>query len=170
MLEELGFDVAEYLSHDSPSTSQDIEAFLDEWGVDKKLWTRWRFKRCSATCFFSGYFISYNVSPGKPGKRLGKTTGWIHRSSLKMKQVKMMGGITYRKIDDQGLHITVGGTEEVLEVDHIVICAGQTPLRELQEPLESAGLKVHLIGGADEARELDAKRAIDQGMRLGIQV
>ena len=107
---------------------------------------------------------------GKLGERLGKTTGWIHRTTLKNKEVRMMGGVNYERIDDQGLLISHGERREEptwLEVDHVVLCAGQEPLRELVEPLRTAGVKVHLIGGAHEAAELDAKRAIDQGVRLG---
>jgi len=105
-------------------------------------------------------------SKGKHGKNLGKTTGWIHRSSLKMKAVDMIANVTYDRIDDDGLHIQVEGESKVLDVDHVVICAGQEPLRELQAPLAEAGVSVHLLGGADEAAELDAKRAIDQAARL----
>jgi 2,4-dienoyl-CoA reductase (NADPH2) len=112
----------------------------------------------------------------KVGKNLGKTTGWIHRTSLKNRQVQMVPGVSYRKIDDDGLHITVTpkgaeqGEDRVLPVDTIVVCAGQEPLRELQSGLEAAGMKVHLIGGADVAAELDAKRAINQGSRLAAEL
>ena len=102
------------------------------------------------------------------GKDLGKTTGWIHRATLKMSGVAMMAGVAYRKIDDEGLHISVKKNREVLRVDHVVVCAGQNPLRELADALTGTDATVHLIGGADVAAELDAKRAIDQGMRLGI--
>ena len=102
----------------------------------------------------------------KVGEGLGKTTGWIHRASLQMKQVRMLSGVSYDKIDDAGLHITVKGETQLLPVDNVIICAGQDPLRELQAPLQAAGKPVHLIGGADVAAELDAKRAIDQGSRL----
>ena len=110
------------------------------------------------------YLLQRKVS--KVGKGLGKTTGWIHRLSLKAREVNMLPGVQYDKIDDQGLHITIGGESRILDVDNIVICAGQVPLRELQEPLEAAGMKVHLVGGADVAAELDAKRAINQATRL----
>jgi len=102
----------------------------------------------------------------KPGKGLGKTTGWIHRSSLKMRGVHMVPGVDYRKIDDAGLHLTVNDEDQVLDVDTVIVCTGQEPLRELQAGLEAAGEKVTLIGGADVASELDAKRAIDQGCRV----
>jgi 2,4-dienoyl-CoA reductase (NADPH2) len=99
---------------------------------------------------------------------LGKTTGWIHRTSLKNRQVDMLSGVTYRRIDDAGLHITVDGEERTLPVDNVVLCAGQEPQRELQADLQAAGITVHLIGGADKAEELDAKRAIKQGLELAI--
>ena len=107
--------------------------------------------------------------PGKHGGGLGKTTGWIHRAALKMKKVDMLAGVNYERIGDEGLFITFGKDHQdgtVLAVDAIVLCAGQEPMRELQAPLLAAGMKVHLIGGALEAGELDAKRAIDQGTRL----
>ena len=97
---------------------------------------------------------------------LGKSTGWIHRRSLAMRDVTLLNGCEYIRIDDDGLHIKIDGEQQVLDVDHVIICAGQEPLRELHEPLESLGVSVHLIGGADVAAELDAKRAIDQGTRL----
>ena len=165
----IGFDVAEYLAHEGPSPSLDVEVFLDEWGVDQNYEKGGALKPAEPTPSPRDIYLLQR-SAGKPGKGLGKTTGWIHRSSLKMKKVNMMGGITYRKIDDEGLHITRSGKDEVLPVDNIVICAGQVPLRKLQAPLEAAGLIVHLIGGADEARELDAKRAIEQGLRLALDV
>ena len=104
----------------------------------------------------------------KVGNGLGKTTGWIHRAGLKSKQVQMLNSVNYLKIDDEGLHIRIGenGEPKVLPVDTIILCAGQEPLRELQDGLVAAGKTVHLIGGADVAAELDAKRAIDQGSRL----
>ena len=103
---------------------------------------------------------------GKIGAKLGKTTGWIHRSTLKAKGVKMWGGVTYLGVDDTGLQIRINGVEQLLPVDTVVICAGQEPLRTLVEPLQALGKSPHLIGGADVAAELDAKRAINQGSRL----
>lgn len=103
---------------------------------------------------------------GKIGAKLGKTTGWIHRSTLNAKGVKMWGGVTYLGVDDAGFRIQINGAEQVLPVDTIVICAGQEPLRALVEPLQAIGKSPHLIGGADVAAELDAKRAINQGSRL----
>ena len=105
-------------------------------------------------------------SPGKPGAKLGKTTGWIHRAALKAKQVQMLGGVEYLGVDDAGLHIRVREQTQLLPVDTVVICAGQEPLRSLQAELQALGRNTHLIGGADVAAELDAKRAINQGSRL----
>jgi len=108
-------------------------------------------------------------SPGKLGAKLGKTTGWIHRASLQHKQVRMVGGVNYERIGDQGLLVSHGDKREDptwIEVDHVVLCAGQEPLRDLLAPLQALGVQAHLIGGAYEAGELDAKRAIDQAARL----
>jgi 2,4-dienoyl-CoA reductase (NADPH2) len=106
-------------------------------------------------------------SAGRPGARLNKTTGWVHRATLKAKRVAMLGGISYERIDDAGLHIRIDGRDELLPADTIIVCAGQEPNRALHGELERAGVRTHLIGGADVAAELDAKRAIDQGTRLG---
>ena len=105
-------------------------------------------------------------SQGRPGARLNKTTGWVHRATLKAKGVSMLGGVTYERFDDEGLHITIDGKPQVLPVDNVVVCAGQEPNRVLADELIQAGIKAHVIGGADVAAELDAKRAIDQGTRL----
>jgi 2,4-dienoyl-CoA reductase (NADPH2) len=109
----------------------------------------------------------------KPGAGLARTTGWIHRAALKARNVEMLSGVNYERIDDRGLTISFGkerpGTR-VLEVDHVVLCTGQEPLRELKAPLEAAGTRVHLIGGADVAAELDAKRAIEQATRLAARL
>jgi 2,4-dienoyl-CoA reductase (NADPH2) len=104
---------------------------------------------------------------GKVGAGLGKTTGWIHRADLKMKQVQMLNSCEYLKIDDEGLHLTVAGEAKLLDVDNVVICAGQESRRELQDVVQ---IPLHIIGGADVAAELDAKRAIDQGVRLAIDL
>ena len=106
----------------------------------------------------------------KPGKSLGKTTGWIHRASLQMKGVKMLGGVAYKEIVPEGLLVEIGGEQHLIEADTVVICAGQTSERSLADALEGAGPEVHVIGGADVAAELDAKRAIDQGARLAASI
>jgi len=107
---------------------------------------------------------------GKPGAGLGKTTGWIHRTALKMKRVQMLGGVRYDRIDDAGLHITIADQPQTLAVDTVVLCTGQEPRRDLLAPLQAAGLKAQLIGGADIAAELDAKRAIKQATLLALSL
>lgn len=161
----IGFDVAEYLAHQGTSPSLDVKLFLKEWGVDEQYQNGGALIERKPVPPARDIYLLQR-SEGKVGGRLGKTTGWIHRSSLKMKQVKMMGNVQYQKIDDEGLHIIRDEKPQLLPVDNVVICAGQVPFRELFEPLQRKGIKVHLIGGADEARELDAKRAISQGSRL----
>jgi 2,4-dienoyl-CoA reductase (NADPH2) len=160
----IGFDVSEYLCHQGVATSQNIPAFMKEWGVDMTLQARGGIEGVVAEVSPSAreVFLLQRKS-SKVGAKLGKTTGWIHRTGLKNKGVHMIAGCTYDKIDDQGLHMTVDGTEKLLDVDNVIICAGQDPMRELVEGLNKP---YHLIGGADVAAELDAKRAIDQGTRL----
>ena len=109
-------------------------------------------------------------SAGKMGERLGKTTGWIHRAALKKKKVQMISGLTYQKIDDAGLHILINGEVQILDVDNVVICAGQVSNNQLFKTLKEKNVNVHLIGGAFEAGEVDAKRAIEQGVKLGISL
>jgi 2,4-dienoyl-CoA reductase (NADPH2) len=167
----IGFDVAEFLTHQGPSTSLDRSAFLAEWGIDPHL------DRAGGLAAegprnlpAARQVFLLQRKPGKPGAGLGKTTGWIHRACLKKRNVTMISSVVYRKIDDQGLHITVYGQTRLLPVDHVVICAGQEPLRELAAPLAKSGLPLLIIGGADKAVELDAKRAIDQGARLAAEI
>ena len=160
----IGFDTAEYITHSGESTSQNIPAFMKEWGIDMTFGSRSGIEGVTAQPEPSPrevYLLQRKTT--RVGKGLGKTTGWIHRAGLVMKGVRMMPGCDYSHIDDQGLHITVGDNTQILDVDTIIICAGQDPLRELVDGLN---LPHHLIGGADEAGELDAKRAIDQGTRL----
>jgi len=161
----IGFDVSEFLTHEGTSPSIDAQKFYAEWGIDTSYTERGGVKAPHLdTPPRQVYLLQRKTS--KVGDGLGKTTGWIHRTSLKNRNVEMIAGATYRKIDDQGLHITVGAQEMVLPVDNVVLCAGQEPFRELQAGLEAKGCKVHLIGGADVAAELDAKRAIKQGTEL----
>lgn len=164
----IGFDVSEFITHDGQSTSLDREAFWKEWGIDLGLQARGGvagIEPAPQAPARQVYLLQRKKS--KVGSGLGKTTGWIHRTGLKNKQVQMINSVEYLKIDDEGLHISIAGAEpQVLPVDTVIVCAGQDPLRELQAELEQGGLKVHLIGGADVAAELDAKRAIDQGSRL----
>ena len=165
----IGFDVSEYLTHEGKSASLEPEKFFAEWGIDNGYADR-------------GGLRAPDVHPSprkvhllqrktsKVGDGLGKTTGWIHRTGLKAKRVDMQSGVSYDRIDDAGLHVTVDGQQHVLPVDNVIVCAGQEPLRELQQGLLDAGCQVHLIGGADVAAELDAKRAINQGTRLAAAI
>jgi 2,4-dienoyl-CoA reductase (NADPH2) len=162
----IGFDVAEYLSHGGPSPSLDARTFMGEWGIDATLTARGGVVDAGPVAGSGRTIYLLQRKRSKPGEGLGKTTGWIHRTALRRRGVRMIAGVAYRRIDDAGLHITTETGEQVLEVDHVVICAGQEPMRELQAPLEAAGAHPHVIGGADVAVELDAKRAIDQGSRL----
>jgi 2,4-dienoyl-CoA reductase (NADPH2) len=162
----IGFDVAAYLCEDHAS-SLDVDTFMAEWGVDMTLQSRGGIRGRVAQVHESRRHVwLLQRKASKPGAGLGKTTGWIHRSVLKSHGVEMLSGVTYDGVDDRGLHITVGGEARVLEVDHVILCAGQEPLRDLEPGLLAAGVPVHRIGGADVAAELDAKRAIDQGSRL----
>jgi 2,4-dienoyl-CoA reductase (NADPH2) len=159
----IGFDTAEFLVHQGKEP--EIEQFSKEWGIDRDYENRGGLQKPKPK-EIDGEIFLLQRSKTKPGKNLGKTTGWIHRSSLKMAGVKNIMGVKYLKIDEQGLHIEVEKTSRILEVDSIIICAGQVSENQLFEALKAAGKDVHLIGGALEARELDAKRAIDQGARL----
>ena len=160
----IGFDTAEFLSHGKSVPSQDIPAFMKEWGIDMTFEARAGVEgmKPQPEPSLRQIFLLQRKS-SKVGAGLGKTTGWAHRAGLLMKGVKMIPGVEYKRIDDEGLHITVDGENKVLKVDNIIVCAGQEPLRDLYDALT---LPSHLIGGADEAVELDAKRAIDQGTRL----
>ncbi|MBL4894185.1 MAG: NADPH-dependent 2,4-dienoyl-CoA reductase [Emcibacter sp.] len=160
----IGFGVAELLSHSGKSSSLDIPTFMAEWGIDMTFQARGGVKDVKAKVPASPREITLlQRKNSKVGAGLGKTSGWAHRTGLKNKGVTMIGGCEYHKFDDQGLHFSVSGEAHILKVDNVVICAGQTPQRELVEGLEKP---YHLIGGSDVAAELDAKRAIDQGTRL----
>ena len=165
----IGFDVAEYLTHEGHSPSLDPARWMAEWGVDPTFEARGSLVKPQPEPPAREVWLLQR-SPGKPGARLGKTSGWVHRATLKAKQVKMLGGVEYLGVDDTGLRIKVDGAEHLLPVDHVVVCAGQEPRRELQADLIAAGKTPHLIGGADVAAELDAKRAIDQGSRLAARL
>ena len=161
----IGFDVAEFLVHDEQE-EMEIGEFMAYWGVDMGLAqpggldTQTKIPEPDRDV----YLLQRKAS--RHGSTLGKTTGWIHKSVLQQANVTMLADVTYERVDDEGLHVTVGGEPRTLEVDMVVICAGQEPMRELQDDLLAAGQNVHLIGGADVAAELDARRAIDQGARL----
>jgi len=165
----IGFDVGEFLVHEGPSPALDPRRWMAEWGVDPAFETRGALVPPRPEPPARQVWLLQR-SPGRPGARLGKTTGWIHRATLKARQVKMLGGVEYLGLDDAGLRIRVEGQEQCLPVDHVVICAGQEPRRDLLVPLQAAGASVHVIGGADVAAELDAKRAIDQGSRLAARL
>ncbi|MEJ7745504.1 MAG: NADPH-dependent 2,4-dienoyl-CoA reductase [Luteimonas sp.] len=166
----IGFDVAEFLAHDARrDTGQqptlDAKRWMAEWGIDASFESRGGLAPARPEPSVRELWMLQRSS-GKPGARLGKTTGWIHRATLKAKGVKMLGGVEYLGVDDDGLHIRVGGAERTLPADHVVICAGQESRRGLLTALHAAGRTVHVIGGADIAVELDARRAIAQGSRL----
>jgi 2,4-dienoyl-CoA reductase (NADPH2) len=165
----IGFDVAEFLVEHAPSPTADVERWTREWGVDMQLAQRGGLQKPQPEAPARQIWLLQR-SEGRPGARLNKTTGWVHRATLKAKQVTMLGNVGYQSFDDQGLHITVDGVAQTLPVDNVVICAGQEPNRRLADELIAAGLKVHIIGGADVAAELDAKRAIAQGTRLASQI
>ncbi|RTE65900.1 NADPH-dependent 2,4-dienoyl-CoA reductase [Amphritea opalescens] len=164
----IGFDISEYLTHQGPSTSQDIPAFMRDWGIDMTMSSRGGVEGVTPApepAARQVYLLQRKAS--KVGGGLGKTTGWAHRLGLQKRHVEMLAGCEYQRIDDAGLHLTINGEERLLAVDNIILCAGQEPLRELTEGLNKP---FHLIGGADLATELDAKRAIDQGTRLAAQL
>ena len=165
----IGFDVAEYLVHEGVSPSQDIDLFFEEWGVDQDYETAGGLTAPQPHAPARQVALLQRKT-SKVGAGLGKTTGWIHRAGLVAKGVNMIPGVTYERIDDDGLHITLNGEAQVVPADTVVICAGQEPNRDLQQSLLDAGMTVHLIGGADVAAELDAKRAINQGTRLAAQI
>lgn len=163
----IGFDVAEFLVHEGQSPSLDPVRWRAEWGVDLDGNARGGLATPAPEAPVRQVWLLQR-SPGRPGARLGKTTGWIHRATLRHKKVRMIGGVEYLGLEADGFRVRIDNAEQLLEVDTVVVCAGQEPRRELQARLEEAGITapVHLIGGADLAAELDAKRAIDQGSRL----
>ena len=163
----IGFDVSEYLLHHGDSSTLNLDKWLEEWGIDKNIEARGGIAGVQPIIHPAQRKVfMFKRSKGKFGGNLGKTTGWIHRANLKKQDVQFINEVQYTKIDDQGLHYTKGEQSNILEVDTVIICAGQTPLKELYTALESSGKNIHIIGGADIADELDAKRAIDQGCRL----
>ncbi|MGH6646524.1 FAD-dependent oxidoreductase [Aquabacterium sp.] len=165
----IGFDVAEYLTHAGESASLNPTKFYAEWGIDTSYADRGGIKPADLEKSPKQVYLLQRKT-SKVGDGLGKTTGWIHRTGLKNRAVHMIAGVTYDKVDDAGLHITVGGEPKLIPADTVILCAGQEPLRELQAELQAAGRPVHLIGGADVAAELDAKRAIKQGAELAAAI
>jgi 2,4-dienoyl-CoA reductase (NADPH2) len=160
----IGFDVATLLLGDG--LAQDREQWLRHWGVDTAYRNRGGLLPQAELPLVARKLYLLQRKPSKPGAGLGKTTGWIHRAELKNAGVEMLSGVQYQRIDDRGLHITINGESRVLDVDHVVLCAGQDPNRALADELDSSGMLVHVIGGADKAVELDAERAIRQGVEL----
>jgi 2,4-dienoyl-CoA reductase (NADPH2) len=170
----IGFDMAEFLAHDhemaeAEQPSMSAPAYMEEWGVDMDYKEPGALQQAQPDPSPRTIYL-LKRSTGKHGKNLGKTTGWIHRASLRMKGVIMLNEVEYQKIDDAGLHIIADGKEQVVEVDHVVVCAGQESDRSIYDQLQDSGFSVHLIGGADEARELDAKRAIKQASYLAAEI
>jgi len=167
----IGFDVAEYLTH-SRSLTLDPKAWSKEWGVDLDYLYRGGLLPSAEIEKSPRQVFLLQRKSGKLGKNLGKTSGWTHRLSLKHKKVVMINSVHYQRIDDQGLHIERDGKAQCLDVDHIVLCSGQTPNADLFNQLQEKhpNLKLHLIGGADVAVELDAKRAIRQGAQLAASI
>ena len=167
----IGFDTAMYLSQPGESTSQNIAGFCNEWGIDSSLQQAGGLSPQGMQIPRSPrQIVMLQRKASKPGQGLGKTTGWIHRTTLLSRGVKMIPSVSYQKIDDDGLHVVINGETQVLAVDNVVICAGQEPNRALAQPLIDSGKTVHLIGGCDVAMELDARRAIAQGTRLALEI
>ncbi|MFI6301111.1 FAD-dependent oxidoreductase [Amycolatopsis thailandensis] len=160
----IGVDVSEFLTH-TTSPALDLDAWMAEWGVTDPERAAGGLTERKVEPSPRQVFLLQRKKSGI-GAGLGKTSGWVHRAALKAKRVEQLTGVTYDRIDDDGLHITVGDKSRLLDVDTVVVCAGQEPVRDLADGLRAAGVAVHLIGGADVAAELDAKRAIDQGTRL----
>ena len=168
----IGFDVASYLAESGESLTTNAEAWLNNWGVDK---TYQHTGALNTDKLYEQVTPSREITllqrkKSKVGKGLGKTSGWVHRANLGKHGVNMVPGVTYKAITDEGLQIEVDGKEQILDVDNVIICAGQEPNRDLQQALESGGMKVNLIGGADVASELDAKRAIRQAAELAMVI
>ena len=164
----IGFDVAEFLTHGTHKPSTNVTQFMSQWGIDMTMQARGGVAEIPQNIEASPreiYLLQRKSS--KVGAGLGKTTGWVHRTGLQQKKVKMLAGCEYQAIDDRGLHLTVGGEAQVLDVDHIIVCAGQDPNQSLSQGLERP---YHLIGGAQKASQLDAKRAIRQGTLLAIEL
>ncbi len=166
----IGFDVAEYLCASELEKEEDTEAWLKYWGVDQSYQSAGGLLKTPNEVTVSRDITLFQRSTGKLGANLGKSTGWIHRTSLKRHGVKMMNGVSYQRIDDEGLHVLIKNKQQCYAVDNVILCTGQESKRNLLQDLIDAGIKVELIGGADIAVELDAKRAINQGSRLAAEI
>ena len=164
-------DVAELVTHAGPSGATDIDVFAREWGIDFANHPRGGVTGVLPQVASSGRSVTLLQRKTDPvGKTLGRTTGWTHRMTLARRGMRLVNGVEYLKVDDAGLHLRVHGEPQLLEVDTVIVCAGQLPLRDLYDELVAAGVKATLVGGAFEAAELDAKRAIDQASRLAAVV
>jgi 2,4-dienoyl-CoA reductase (NADPH2) len=167
----IGFDTAMLVTHAGPSTSLDRDRFLEAWGIDRGYRHPGGLASTPPPTPASPRRVTLlQRKASKMGASLGKTTGWIHRATLRKRGVTMISGLSYEKIDDDGLHIVKNGNRQTIPADTIIVCAGQEPLRTLADDLTNTGMHVHVIGGADKAAELDAKRAIDQGARLAMEI
>ena len=167
----IGFDVAELITHQGKSGALDIDIFAKEWGVDFKNHPRGGVTGVEPLVAKNDREVTLlQRKTSAVGKGLGKTTGWTHRITLQRRGVKMVSGVEYQKIDDAGLHLVVNGQPDIMDVDTVIICAGQLPLRTLHDDLSAANISSHLIGGAFEAGELDAKRAIKQATELALEL
>jgi 2,4-dienoyl-CoA reductase (NADPH2) len=162
----IGFDVAEFLTQAGPSAALDVDLWRREWGVGDPAMVAGGLVAAPVASEARQVWLLQRKAE-KPGRGLGKTTGWIHRAALQSRGVTMWGGVTYERITEEGLVITRDGVEQLLAVETVVLCAGQVPERSLADAL---GGRCHVIGGADVAAELDAKRAIDQGTRLALRL
>lgn len=167
----IGFDVAEFVTHAGKSAALDIDTFAKEWGVDFENHPRGGVTGVEPQVVKADReVILMQRKTTRVGRGLGRTTGWTHRLALARREVQMMGGVTYEAIDDDGLHIVVDNKPQTLDVDHVIICAGQEPLRTLYDELQDSGISTNLVGGAFEAMELDAKRAINQASYLAAEI
>lgn len=167
----IGFDVAELITHAGISASLDLDVFAKEWGIDFHNHPRGGVTGIAPVVASSGREVFLlQRKAAAVGKGLGKTTGWTHRITLQRRGVQMMAGVNYHAIDDAGLHVSINGEQRVLDVDTVIVCAGQEPARDLYDALEVLGVSRHLIGGAFEATELDAKRAIKQATELAVAI
>ena len=167
----IGFDVCELISHAGPSGAVDRDVFAAEWGVDFESHPRGGVTGVESKVAKSDREITLlQRKESRVGAGLGKTTGWAHRIALARRDVGMMNGVEYVKIDDDGLHILQNGQPQLLKVDTIIICAGQDPLRDMYDDLISEGIQTELVGGAYEAMELDAKAAINQASYMAAAV
>jgi 2,4-dienoyl-CoA reductase (NADPH2) len=166
----IGFDVATYLVEKGEPLTTNLNAWLKNWGVDKTYQQAGALldKKSLQPHVIEGEITLLQRKSSKVGKGLGKTSGWVHRTNLLKHGVKMLPGVSYKSITDEGLLIEIDGKEQLLTIDNIIICAGQESNRELQQTLEDGGMCVHLIGGANVATELDAKRAIRQAAELAM--